>query len=197
MLKQKKNERIQLPLLVFSIVLIIFGIMFLLTAAEVVPVFESIYNIENVLGRYIIVILTMASGIMMFSTVAATLKKERIRNALTLAITIFSTLLTVPLVYVFAAIFSAEKGKISPVGELLMLTNISEGFKAWFGDGAFLYVVYTFMLLLSIIFITVPLLTGYLTLNGKALKIGKQDNGKFGIGTTVLPVVAKAKAESC
>lgn len=193
MSKLKRNERIKLFLLVVSIVLIIFGIMFLLTAAELVPVFEVLYGIENILGRYIIVILTMASGIMMFSTVAATLEKEGIRNNLTLGITIFSTLLTVPLVYVFVAIFFAERGIIDPVGEILMIANISEGFKAWFGDGTFLYIVYAFMLFLSIIFITVPLLTGYLTLKGKAIKIGKQDNGKFGIGTTDLPVISKAK----
>ncbi len=196
MMKQKKSERARLPLLVVSIVLMAFGIMFLLTAAEIIPIFEFLYNIENILGRYIIVILTMASGIMMFSTVAAKLEKEPIRNKLTLGITIFSTFLTLPLVYVFVAIFFAERGKIDPVGEFLMISNISEGFKAWFGDGAFLYVLYAFMLLLSIIFITVPLLTGYLTIKGKALKIGKQDNGKFGIGTIVLPVITKAKIES-
>ncbi len=50
MMKKKKSERAQLPLLVFSIVLMTFGIMFLLTAAEIIPIFEFLYNIENVLG---------------------------------------------------------------------------------------------------------------------------------------------------
>ena len=183
----------QLSLFILSVVLIILGILFLVTAAEVAPVFRFFYGIENILGRYIIVILTMASGIMTFSTVAATLEKEDMRNKYTLGITIFSTVLTVPLVYVFIAIFYAERGIVDPIGEFMMIVNISEGFRAWFGEGVFLYIIYSFMLLLSLIFITVPLLTGYLTIKGKALKIGKLDSGKFGIGTIELPVISKVK----
>ena len=187
----KNIQKKQLILFIISGVVILFGLMFLLTAAELVPIFKGFYNINNVLGRYIIVILTMATGIMLFSNIAASLEDKKIRNTFTTAITSFSTILTIPLVYVFVAIFFAEKGVIGSVGEIMMISDISAGFKAWFGNGAFLYVVYVFMLVLSIIFICVPLLTGLLTLKDKALKIGKQESGKFGIGIIELPVITK------
>jgi hypothetical protein len=75
--------------------------------------------------------------------------------------------------------------------------KIAAGFVDWFGNGAGVYVVYAFMLVLSIIFISVPLISGVLAVSkDKTLKIGKQANGKFGIGTTTRPVVARLNAEA-
>lgn len=189
--KFDKKEKMQIILFTLSIAITIFGIMFILTAAELVPIFKGFYKIENILGRYIIVILTMSTGIMLFSNVTLGVEKKRVRNTLTLGVTIFSTVLTLPLVYVFVAIFFAENNLIGPVGEAMMISQISGGFNAWFGSGFVLYLIYIFMLILSIVFICVPLLTGTLALKGKTLKVGKQENGRFGIGTTTLPVLVK------
>ncbi|MEG1613712.1 MAG: hypothetical protein RR357_06055 [Clostridia bacterium] len=189
-----KKEKIQISLLALSVVITIFGIMFLLTSAELVPIFKGFYKINNMLGRYIIVILTMSVGIMLFSNVAMTIENKKMRNGLTLGITIFASVLTLPLVYVFIAIFPAHSGKIGAIGEIMMINRIVEGFIAWFGNGNFVYVVYTVMLIVSIIFLAVPLVTGVLGIKGKALKVGKQSSGKFGIGIIELPVITKVNA---
>ncbi len=159
-----KKDKICYGLMGGSFLLIIFGIMFLLSAAEIAPIFTFFKSMDNVLVRYIIVILTMASGIMLFSNAAANLSNIKLRRSLSIGITTFSTILTVPLVYVFIAIFFAHNGKVGPVGEIMMLSRIAEGFVEWFGNGAFIYVVYTFMLILSFVFIAVPIITCISTL---------------------------------
>ena len=153
-----KDKKIAIGLTVASLIIVL-GIMFLLSAAEIVVIFPFMKSLDNVLVRYIIVILTMATGIMTFSNVSALYSDLKVRKVLNIAITAFSTVLTVPLVYVFVAIFFAKAGKIGPVGEVMMLDRIVEGFVSWFGDGAFLYVVFAFMLVLSIVFIAVPIVS--------------------------------------
>ena len=154
-----KKDKILWGVLAGASLVIVLGIMFLLSAAEIVVIFPFMKSLDNVLVRYIIVILTMATGIMTFSNVCAHLSNIKVRNGLNIGITAFSTVLTVPLVYVFIAIFFAKAGKIGPVGKVMMLDRIVDGFVAWFGSGAFLYVVFVFMLILSIVFITVPIVS--------------------------------------
>lgn len=180
-METNQKKKIVLGLLFgISSLLIVLGVLFLLSAAEIAPIIKGFYGISNVLVRYIIVIVTMAVGIMTFSNAASRLRNRKARNGVTIAITTFSTILTVPLVYVFIAIFFAQNGIVGPVGEIMMLGRIAEGFHAWFGNGGFVYVVYVFMLLLSIVFICVPLFTCVLTCKGKTLHVGKKQNGKFG-----------------
>ena len=154
-----KKDKIVTGVVTGSVLIIVLGILFLLSAAEIAPIFGFMKSLDNVLVRYIIVILTMATGIMTFSNVSALYSNARLRKGLNIGITAFSTVLTVPLVYVFVAIFFAKAGKIGPVGKVMMLDRIVEGFEAWFGSGAFLYVVFVFMLILSIVFITVPIVS--------------------------------------
>ncbi len=179
----------QIILLSLAVVLIIFGLLFLLTAAEVAPIFQFMYGINNILGRYVIVIVTMAAGIMLFSNVSATIYKDKLRNGLLIFMTTFSTVLTVPLVYVFVAIFFAQNGIIGPVGKSVMsIDKIVEGFNRIFGSGAGVYVIYSVMLVVSLVFIAFPLFTGILNIKGKTLIIGKENN-KLKIGIGILPVL--------
>lgn len=176
-------------LLTTAVILIIIGLLFLLTAAEIVPVFDFMYDIGNILGRYVIVIVTMAAGIMLFSNISATINNDKLRNGLLIGITAFSTVLTVPLVYVFVAIFFAQNGIIGPVGGSVMsIDKIVQGFNQIFGGGAFVYIIYSIMLVVSLIFIAFPLFTGILNIKGKTLVIGKQEN-KIKISIGVLPVL--------
>lgn len=186
---QNKKNILTMAMFALAVILITFGILFLLTAAELVPIFKGFYNINNVLGRYVIVIITMASGIMLFSNLSATIKNNSLRNGMLIGITTFSTILTLPLVYVFVAIFFAQNGIVGPVGKIMMINNIVIGFNAIFGSGVFIYFVYSFMFILSIVFIAVPLVTGFLNLKGKTLIIGKKGNGKFGFSLGILPVL--------
>ena len=186
-----KQHPIRSCLFALSIALIVLGILFLINAMEAARIFPAFFDINNVLAKYIVVIITMACGIMLFSNLATQIEQDKLRNGLTIGITTFSTVLTVPLVYVFIAIFPLKAtGKMGPVGQIMTLDKILAGFEEWFGSGAFLYVVLVFMLLLSIVFISFPLLTGVLAVKGKTIVVGKQKNGKFGIGIAPLPVLA-------
>ncbi len=189
-MSNNKSLNIKYALLATACLIIVLGILFVLSVAEIVPIFSFFSNINNILAQYIIVIVTMSIGIMLFSNVASTLPDKKLRNGTTIGITIFAAIMTLPLVYVFCAIFSAQKGKLDAIGEIMLLDRIVDGFVAWFGDGAFVYVVYSFMLVLSIIFLLVPLVTGVLTLKGKALKIGKNDKGQL-ISIIDLPILSK------
>lgn len=155
------------------IALIVLGFLFLINAMEAARIFPAFYDIDNVLAKYIVVIITMACGIMLFSNLATLIEADKLRNGLTIFITTFSTVLTVPLVYVFIAIFPmAARSAMGPVGKVMSLDKILAGFIAWFGNGALLYVVLVVMLLLSIVFISFPLLTGILAVKGKTIKVG-------------------------
>ena len=184
-----KHNKIVISLLALSVVIIVIGILFLLNAMQENPedgFFPAFCNISNLLGKYIIVIVTMATGIMMFSNVALQFEDKKLRNGLTIGITTFSTILTVPLVYVFVAIFVYHsKGVMGPVGKIMAVNRIEEGFIAWFGNGTFLWVIYAFMLVLSIIFITVPLVSGVLACKGKTIKLGG------GLQLAPLPIIEK------
>lgn len=190
-----KSHPVRSILFALSIALIVLGFLFLINAMEAARIFPAFYDIDNVLAKYIVVIITMACGIMLFSNLATLIEADKLRNGLTIFITTFSTVLTVPLVYVFIAIFPmAARGAMGPVGKVMSLDKILAGFIAWFGNGALLYVVLVVMLLLSIVFISFPLLTGILAVKGKTIKVGKQSNGKFGIGLAPLPVLAARAA---
>lgn len=194
----KKKEKAQIGLLALACLIIVLGILFLVNAMQENPedgFFPAFCEIDNILAKYIIVILTMACGIMLFSNVAVTLADRKLRNGLTVGITTFSTILTVPLVYVFVAIFPYAANPVpfdemNTVDQIMRMDRIFEGFTAWFGSDALMWVVLAFMLILSIVFITFPLLTGILAVKGKAIALDKK-----GIRIDVLPVLKKQSAE--
>lgn len=185
----KNLTKLQLGLLLGAVGIICLGLVFLVSAMQILPLFSAI---TNALGRYLIVIATMSCGIMLFSNVALTIENDKLRNGLTLGITIFAFVLTLPLVYVFIAIFPANEGIMGFVGrEIMMLDTIVAGFHGWFGSGAFVYVVYAFMLVLSIVFLLEPLAVGILALKGKTLVLFKKGGPIFSIDE--LPVLKKKR----
>ena len=187
-MNMKANKK-QILLLSLSVLIIALGLVFLVSAMQILPLFKGI---SNALGRYLIVIATMSCGIMLFSNVALTIEDHKLRNGLTLGITIFAFVLTLPLVYVFIAIFPANVGIMGFVGkEIMMLDTIVDGFHAWFGNGVFVYVVYSFMLVVSIVFLLEPLGVGILALKGKALYLFEKGKPLAYIGE--LPVLKKIR----
>ena len=169
-----KHNKIVISLLVISVLIIILGFLFLINAMQEDPsngFFKAFCSMPSLLFKYIIVIITMACGIMMFSNVSLQFRNDKLRNGLTIGITTFSTILTVPLVYVFIAIFPYHaKGALGPVGQFMGLDRIDASFMRWF-NSPIIYVVFTVMLIVSIVFIAFPLLTGILALKGKTIKL--------------------------
>ena len=183
-----KREKVQISLLTLACVIVVLGILFLVNAMQEDPAngfFPAFCAMDNILAKYIIVILTMACGIMLFSNVAVTLEDRKLRNGLTIGVTTFSTVLTVPLVYVFIAILPYAGNpvpfeQLNALDAIMRLDLIYQGFVAWFGDGAFMWVVLVFMLLLSIVFITFPLVTGILAVKCDKT-LGFKKKGGFGV----------------
>ena len=62
----------------------------------------------------------------------------------------------------------------------------------WFGNGGLMWAVYAVMLVLSLVFITFPLLTGILAVKNEQTLGFKKEGFPFGVIT--LPVVAKQRA---
>lgn len=196
----KKNEKVQAGLLSLACVIIVLGILFLVNAMQEDPAdgfFPAFCELDNILAKYIIVILTMACGIMLFSNVAVTIEQKKLRNGLTIGITAFSTVLTLPLVYVFVAVFPYAADpvpfeQLNPVDAVMRMDRIYEGFVAWFGDGGLMWAVLAVMLVLSLVFITFPLLTGILAVKNEQTLGFKREGFPFGVIT--LPVVEKMRA---
>ena len=198
----KKNEKVQAGLLSLACVIIVLGILFLVNAMQEDPAngfFPAFCEMDNIIAKYIIVILTMACGIMLFSNVAITVEDRKLRNGLTIGITAFSTVLTVPLVYVFIAIMPYAANpvpfeELNAVDALMRTDRIYEGFVAWFGDGGLMWAVLAVMLLLSLVFITFPLLTGIMAVKNEQT-LGFKKKG-FPFGVITLPVVERMRAEA-
>lgn len=198
----KKNEKIQIGLFALSGVIIVLGILFLVNAMQEDPAngfFPAFCEMDNILAKYIIVILIMACGIMLFSNVGITVEDRKLRNGLTIGITAFSTVLTVPLVYVFIAIFPYAADpvpfeELNALDAIMRTDRIYEGFVDWFRDGALMWVVLVVMLILSLVFITFPLLTGILAVK-KDQTLGFKKTG-FPFGVITLPVVERQRAEA-
>lgn len=198
----KKNEKVQIGLLTLSCLIIVLGILFLVNAMQENPAdgfFPAFCELDNILAKYIIVILTMACGIMLFSNVGITVEDKKLRDGLTIGITTFSTILTVPLVYVFVSILPYAANplpfeELNAVDALMRTDRIYEGFVAWFGDGAFMWVVLAVMLVLSLVFITFPLLTGILAVKNEQT-LGFKKKG-FPFGVITLPVVERMRADA-
>lgn len=198
----KKNEKVQIGLFTLAGLIIVLGILFLVNAMQEDPAngfFPAFCEMDNILAKYIIVILTMACGIMLFSNVAITVEDRKLRNGLTIGITAFSTVLTVPLVYVFVAIMPYAANpvpfeELNAVDALMRTDRIYEGFVAWFGDGGLMWAVLAVMLLLSLVFITFPLLTGIMAVKNEQT-LGFKKKG-FPFGVITLPVVERLRAEA-
>lgn len=207
-----KPEKVLWGLLGLSVAIIVLGILFLLNAMQDmsqpnIGFFPAFCAIDNVLAKYIVVILTMSCGIMLFSNVALRFPNKKLRNGLTISITTFAFVLTLPLVYVFIAILPlAAKAtstgmpafeQLNVVDQVMRTDNILAGFMDWFGSGAFLWVVLVFMLLLSVLFLLEPLFAGICVTKGKILNIvGKNKDGKIRLFTTDELPVLKAQREA-
>lgn len=198
----KKNEKVQIGLFTLAGLIIVLGILFLVNAMQEDPAngfFPAFCEMDNIIAKYIIVILTMACGIMLFSNVAITVEDRKLRNGLTIGITAFSTVLTVPLVYVFIAImpYAADPvpfEELNALDAVMRTDRIYEGFVAWFGDGGLMWAVLAVMLLLSLVFITFPLLTGIMAVKNEQT-LGFKKKG-FPFGVITLPVVERMRAEA-
>lgn len=119
---------------------------------------------KNLILAYVLVITFMSIGILTFSNLSARLTSLKWRKKLTIGITVYTFILTLPLLYVFIACFfdptgAAQNGTIFMVNE--EPANVARAFYEMVkGYMQALYTLYAAGVLMSIIFLAVPLHDG-------------------------------------
>ncbi len=201
-----KKEQLLFGLLGLSVIIMILGILFLVNAMGIANFYTAYAGLDNALAKYIVVILTMATGIMLFTNVSMRIPNRKLRHGLNGFITGFAFVLTLPLVYVFFSLmpFAAKydmatvlaSGGVSTIGEftpqvvtasaealdlnaidgIMGVNNIYLGFADWFGEGPLLWVVLSFMLVLGVVFLLEPLVAGILVSKDKMLVLFGKDD---------------------
>lgn len=102
-----------------TVVFLILGILFLVNAMGIANFYSKYAALENALAKYIVVIATMALGIMGWCNIALRFEDKKTRDALTISMTAFAFILTLPLTYVFFSLmpfnahFTAEQVSIA------------------------------------------------------------------------------------
>ncbi|MCQ2408906.1 MAG: hypothetical protein MJ068_00010 [Clostridia bacterium] len=91
-----------------SALFLIFGFLFLFNAMGVANFYPHFAAIDNALGKYIVVILTFTCGIMGWSNVALRFEDEKTRKGLTIAMTTFAFIMTLPLTFVFFSLLAVK-----------------------------------------------------------------------------------------
>jgi len=89
-----------------SCVILVFAFLFLFNAMGVADFYPHFAALPNVLAKYIVVILTFTTAIMSWSNIALAFEDEKARKGLTIAMTAFAFIMTVPLTYVFFSLLA-------------------------------------------------------------------------------------------
>ncbi len=146
----------------------ILGILSIITVGKIgglniLKFYDGIVEVNLILG-YVLVIVFMTIGILTFSNLSARLYNIKWRKKLTISITVYAFILTLPLLYVFIACFfdptgSAVNGTIFMVNE--EPANVARAFYEMVqGNMQALYTLYAAGVLMSIVFLIIPLHDG-------------------------------------
>lgn len=153
----------QTLMFVLSIALNVFGIMSLLHVSGAINIgFLSFYNDSmRLIVRYVIIVAAMAVGIMVFNVFAGTFR-NKLKKGLSIGCCVYSTVLTVPLLLTFVGCFFTVNGvKLPMVGEIAV--ELQDIFK----NTTVQYVIFAAGVLMSIIFLVVPIIMCRMTVRGK------------------------------
>lgn len=114
-----KKLKIQLSLFAVSVLLNIWGIMSILQSGMNINVgLTYLADLRNwhILVNYVIIVITMAIGIMSISINAGQLDNAKWNRGLTIGITTYSTVLTVPLLLAFICFLGFDREEIAAIG---------------------------------------------------------------------------------
>ena len=151
----------------------LFGILSLLTIIGVANIMPFYNNFEHILLGYVIVVVSMAVGIMSFNLFAGK-RKNPAKAILSIAVTTYSTILTIPLfltfvlclIQKFGATFSGFiDGFVSPI-----YSDLISIFKAEWAQ----YLIFIGGIILGIIFLAVPIIMCITTIKPKKNKKVKE-----------------------
>ena len=131
----------------------VFGILSLLTIIGVANIMPFYNNFEHILIGYVIVVISMAIGIMSFNLFAGR-RQNPAKNILSIAVTTYSTILTIPLFLTF----------------VLCLIPIYNDLVSIFKPEWAQYLIFIGGIILGIIFLAVPIIMCIATVKPKKIK---------------------------
>lgn len=163
------KKAIDYIILAISLVGNVFGILSLLTIIGVANIMPFYNNFEHILIGYVIVVISMAIGIMSFNLFAGR-RQNPAKNILSIAVTTYSTILTIPLFLTFVLCliqkFGANftgfiDGFVSPI-----YNDLVSIFKPEWAQ----YLIFIGGIILGIIFLAVPIIMCIATVKPKKIK---------------------------
>lgn len=177
-----KKLKIQLALFAVSIAFNIWGICSIIEVAGFAkfPGLDYLLKIKDwhILVDYVIIVITMAIGIMSASINAGNLDNQKWMKRLTIGITAYSTVLTVPLLLAFICFIPTIAG--ANLGAFIdeMFGVIAWDFLAIFKNKTLTNVIFVLGILMSIVFLAVPILSAVVTLKKakEKLKVEEVEN---------------------
>lgn len=148
---------IDILILVVSFIGTVFGVLSLLTIIGVADIMPFYKTFEHILLGYVIVVISMATGIMSFNLFAGR-RENPWKTILSIAVTTYSTILTLPLVATFVLCLVQKCG--------VTFTGFIDGFVAPIYDDLVSifkpewaqYLVFIGGTIMGIIFIAVPII---------------------------------------
>ena len=158
-----KKKIIQSVMITVSAGLNIWGILSLLQTIGTKVGLGYIDKIPNIIGRYALVIITMAAGIMLMSYAAGTFN-GKVKTVFSIAVCAYSTVMTIPLLLSFILMIPVAAGASLPAFLNDMVGAICDAFKSLAGQSG-QYVIYVLGILMSVIFLAVPIFSTYCTVN--------------------------------
>lgn len=162
MAAENKKKIIQAVMITVAAGLNVWGLLTLAqtTGADVGLTYIS--NIPNLIARYVIVVVTMAAGIMLMSAAAGTFK-GKVKNVFSIAVCTYSTILTIPLFLAFILCIPIAAGATFPAFIDEMVRDICYSFREIFGTGWLQYLIYVLGTIMGAIFLAVPIISTYFT----------------------------------
>ena len=181
-----KKFKIQLGIFALSIVLNVWGIMSILQVGIGVNVgltyLDKIKDFHIILC-YVIIVITMAIGIMSASINAGQLDNKKWMKGLTIGVTAYSTILTIPLLLAFICFAAYPKSAGAQygtgLGEFLdgMFGTIAKDLGTIFGpeslgghgSNGLLGLIYVLGIIMSVIFLAFPIFSAWLQIKGMTI----------------------------
>ena len=134
MQKETRKKLIQAVMIVVAAGLNIWGILSLLQTLGTDVGLKYFEAFPNLVLNYVVVIATMACGIMLMSAAAGTFK-GKVKNVFSIAVCAYSTVMTVPLLLAFILMIPVAAGASMPEFLDSMVGDIVIAFQIFLGEG--------------------------------------------------------------
>ena len=159
---RKKKQLTQAAMILVAAGLNIWGILTLLQTLGADVGLSYIDSIHNLVVKYVVVVATMACGIMLMSAAAGTFA-GKVKNVFSIVVCAYSTIMTIPLFLAFILMIPVAAGASLPAFLDEMVRDIVVAFQSFLGTGGVQYLIYSLGIVMGAVFLAVPILSTYFT----------------------------------